>query len=46
MTRFVNALLVFLMVLSAAAVYDMKYEAGDRVDRGRRPRAEDRQRSG
>jgi hypothetical protein len=27
MTRFVNALLVFLMVLSAAAVYDMKYEA-------------------
>jgi hypothetical protein len=27
MTRYVNALLVFLMVLSAAAVYDMKYEA-------------------
>ncbi|WP_181707336.1 cell division protein FtsL [Chthonobacter rhizosphaerae] len=27
MTRFVNALLIFLMVLSAAAVYDMKYEA-------------------
>lgn len=27
MTRFINALLVFLMVLSAAAVYDMKYEA-------------------
>jgi hypothetical protein len=27
MTRTVNALLVFLMVLSAAAVYDMKYEA-------------------
>lgn len=27
MNRFVNALLVFLMVLSAAAVYDMKYEA-------------------
>lgn len=27
MSRFINALLVFLMVLSAAAVYDMKYEA-------------------
>lgn len=27
MTRYINALLVFLMVLSAAAVYDMKYEA-------------------
>jgi hypothetical protein len=27
MTRTINALLVFLMVLSAAAVYDMKYEA-------------------
>jgi hypothetical protein len=27
MNRFVNALLVFLMVLSATAVYDMKYEA-------------------
>lgn len=27
MTRYFNALLVFLMILSAAAVYDMKYEA-------------------
>lgn len=27
MTRYIDALLVFLMVLSAAAVYDMKYEA-------------------
>jgi len=27
MTRYISALLVFLMVLSAAAVYDMKYEA-------------------
>ncbi|WP_237155341.1 cell division protein FtsL [Oryzibacter oryziterrae] len=27
MTRYINFLLVFLMVLSAAAVYDMKYEA-------------------
>jgi cell division protein FtsL len=27
MTRTVNVLLIFLMVLSAAAVYDMKYEA-------------------
>lgn len=27
MTRYINALLVFLMVLSASAVYDMKYEA-------------------
>lgn len=27
MNRLVNALLIFLMVLSAAAVYDMKYEA-------------------
>jgi len=27
MTRYINILLIFLMVLSASAVYDMKYEA-------------------
>lgn len=27
MVRFINALLVFLLMLAAAAVYDMKYEA-------------------
>ncbi len=43
--RFVNALLVFLMVLSAAAVYDMKYEAETAAVRAGRPRAEDRQRA-
>jgi hypothetical protein len=32
MTRYLNALLIFLMVLSAAAVYDMKYEAKQEGD--------------
>lgn len=33
MNRFVNVLLVFLMALGAAAVYDMKYEAEAAAER-------------
>ena len=40
MTRYINALLVFLMVLSAAAVYDMKYEAEIAADNIKQKQAE------
>ena len=40
MTRYINALLVFLMVLSAAAVYDMKYEAEIAAENIRKKQAE------